>query len=112
MSKKSKRPGRADRNSQIDPATEGGGRYQIICPQTGAPVMATKRQDAVIAAVQLGTHFFYEMDDKGPFLESPEWVWMLVLDPEDDAAVIATRHSFAELAVLHGASCVPAPAWT
>ncbi|MNE91985.1 hypothetical protein D3C80_1896620 [compost metagenome] len=49
------------------------GRYQIICPETGTPVYTTNRRDAVEAVLQLGTHFFFEMDDKGPFFESPLW---------------------------------------
>lgn len=105
MSKKSKRPGRAGRKNQANPGTEERGRYQIICPQTGTPVVTTNPQDAVDAVMQLGTHFFYEMNDKGPFFESPVWVWMIEPDPENEAAVIAVRHSFEELAALHDAAC-------
>ena len=78
------------------------GRYQIIHPATGMPMVAALRKDAVEAACLVGTHFFYEMDDKGPFFESPIWVWMLEVDPDNEDVVIATQHSLAELERAHG----------
>ena len=106
MSKTSKRPGRANRkrrDGDTGNADSTEGRYQVICPQTGTPIFVRDRRKAVEAVLELGTYFFYEMDDKGPMLELPVWVWMIEPDPEDQEAVIAVRHSFAEMKALHDA---------
>lgn len=79
------------------------GRFQTICPESGIPFVTMTREEAADAALELGTHFFYEMDGKGPFFESPLWIWMLEENPEDERTLLMVRYAPDELKCTCGA---------
>lgn len=74
-------------------------RFQVICPHTGAEVIATDFDSACELALDMGTWFFYEMDGAGPFFERPQWCWLLRRDA--DGRFKAERKSLAELERAH-----------
>jgi len=99
MSKKSKHR----RRSGARPPERG--RFQVLHPETGTPfIFSTRDEAAHFALNEIGAPFFYEMDDKGPFFESPVWVYSFELNAEDPKYVDLVRKSFAELEREHDAN--------
>lgn len=52
-------------------------QYQVINPVDGSPISIADKQAAAKAAVELGQHWFWEMDSDDPFFASVAAVWSL-----------------------------------